>query len=898
MASWPLRSLFVKREQAACCLLCQIAAVLFAGSGCQSLSLATTEDLVAAASEESQPPEPFANMATEVVESSVETSATVPSSLPAVDPQLVEEFRRWLDQDAWQIDVHWSVMMGMRPAASRDWRWTFVAVSSNGPKATPSSESSARWNPVWEGRPERLSDSDRNGALWVLEELSRGEDRIAANAVILLARLHPKSDAALLVRLQGLASGDAQGGTAGQRLPLQARCAAVEAWCRCLSLGSGEPLQLLAPAGEMLRTAGLSDELQGTLWRSLAREIPPDRIPQLASTLALGSTEQVPRQRRLAALEACLIFAARPWTADSPPGFREEDWPAGLISFRLDDDPVFRRAVGLWVGWSQHPEGVAILSAQLRDADPAVRDTAVSALGLLAAPAARQLLHQLAANPKETRRGMAVAALARHGIAELQPYLNSDAVEVRVAVARGVGETAAPEATAMLRVLLADPHPEVQLAAVDAAHRQSAAIAVPLLLHAVEASQYAVRKSAQRMLAEHLPNPPLFPIEAGLAERRQAVRAWAAAAGVTLDVLPTRDSESLAEASTEDRRELLELLRQLLEARSADETGLLDQLQRRVAPQDVAAIEQSLTGQRGFVVDRIEAEVLPRLATNYVALQDLKSSNLQRRRSAARSLQQAAESRPLTPYFVGRLAEILVPEQDHLVWQSCLLAIRDDGHAEADRVALLALHHPWPDLRRLGAEHFERHPNPELLPALLPLLRDAQPQVQLSAIRALGMSGNPQAIHGLPASEGVAGLPGLRSVLTSTNEEVRWTGLTALCRLRDEVATTELLRLLLADDPATRTRAAATMGASGQARFIEALLRSSWTESGDATKRAILNSLEQLTLEFERPDCHGVGLAGPASIDDKLRCWVAWWDARRSPPPTVSPQTAASEGTP
>lgn len=884
-------------------------AVLCSSGGCQSLELSPTDELVTAATAttaeataEAPPPESPENATPETeatpAAGDAAASTTLPSAVRAVDPQLVEEFRRWLDQEVWQVDVHWSVMQAARPTPTKEWRWTFVATSSTETKGAAASESGSRWSGVWEGCADRLSASDRDGALWVLEELSRSEGRIAAHAVILQARLNPRYEAPLLQRLQGLASGDSPELTGGLRLPLQARCAAVEAWCRCLSLGSGDPLQLLAPAGEMLKTAGLSDELQSTLWRSLARDIPPDRIPHLASTLALGSQEPIPRQRRLAALEACLIYAARSQTNLGVPNFREADWPAGLLSFRLDDDPVFRRAVGLWVGWTQHPEGVSLLSAQLRDADPAVRDTAVSALGLLAAPAARQVLHQLAGNPKEGRRGLAVAALAQQGVAELQPYLNADAVDVRVAVARGIGESVAPEVAGMLRTLLVDAHPEVQSAAVDTAHRQPSVVAIPLLLYAVESSQYAVRKSAQRMLAEHLPNPPLFPIEGGLAERRSAVREWAAAQGVTLDVIPQRGVETLADPSSEDRRELLELLRQLLDSRSPDDNGLLEQIQRRVQPHDVPAIETLLTGQRGSIVERIETELLPRIAPNFVALQDLKSPNLQRRRSAARSLQQAAESRPLSPYFVGRLSEILVPEQDHLVWQSCLLAIRDDGHAEADRVALLALHHPWPDLRRIGAEHFERHPNPELVPALLPLLRDPQPQVQLSAIRALGMSGNPLAIHGLPPSDGAAGLPGLRSVLTSTHEDVRWTGLTALCRLRDELATTELLRLLLAEDPAIRTRAAATMGASGQVRFVEPLLRSSWTESGDATKRAILNSLEQLTLEVDRPDCHGVGLAGPTSIDDKLRCWVAWWDARRSRPPTVSPPTAASEGTP
>ena len=72
------------------------------------------------------------------------------------------------------------------------------------------------------------------------------------------------------------------------------------------------------------------------------------------------------------------------------------------------------------------------------------------------------------------------------------------------------------------------------------------------------------------------------------------------------------------------------------------------------------------------------------------------------------------------------------------------------------------------------------------------------------------------------------------------------------------------------------------MGQTGQARFVEPLLKMLWTEPAESVKLAILTSLESLVPEENQPR-QPTGLAAPPSIDDKIRLWTAWWAAARDP---------------
>lgn len=817
------------------------------------------------------------------------TATTVTSeSAPSVqvDPHLVARFRGWLDQDAWQVDVHWSVLTTDRPCPSRPWRWLYVAASARpDQQGAVETDDAVVWNHVWSGTPERMTAGDRQAADSVLAALSLESGRIGRNALILQARLSPAGNATLLTKLQELCESEETA------VALAARCAAAEVWCRCLALQDLDRDVALLPAGKLLQRPGLAEELRGTLWRNLSPEIPPDRLPALPAAVSLANIDTTPPSRRIAALEACVLAAAsrrqivldtkahntRP---ESPA--RTEDWPPGLTGLRFDEDPIIRRLVGRWAAWAGSAEALTLLAAQVQDVDPIVQESALVGLGILKTPDALKVLQQLAGNPRSPHRVQAVQALAQYGASELQPYVISSNREIRAAVARGLAAEPGATGLQMLQQLLTDPSPDVQAAAIATASSLPEDQSIPLLLLAVEQSGFNVRKSAQLALSRLITDPPLLPIEAGPIERRDAVRLWAATHGYSLVTWSAPAELRQSDVAASHRQELIELLESSLAPETTPDrrTELLEALRRLVTAEDVLEIERQLRPHSGIAVRELQQELLPVISPAYTALRDMQTPDLQQRRSAAGRLSACAKTHPLSPDLIRLLADALVQEQDRLVWQSCLAALREDSHDAAAQVALLAVHNVWPDLRRLGAEYFILHPAAESVPALLPLLQDPHPHVQLAAIQALGKSGNPLAIAGLPGSATVPATGGLQALKSATNEDVRWAAIIALVRLHDESTSAELQRLIRNPLPQERLRAVQAIGASQDSRLIGPLLQLSWTESNTAVKRAIVQSLEELVPEPERPVA-SAAIAGLPGIDDQLQSWVKWWDTRQ-----------------
>lgn len=882
-------------------------------SGCQSLDFTALEPEAEPASEVST-----GTPSTDALETTTESSDAVAGDakqsavnpVVAVDEFLVNNFRQWLDQNEWQVDVAWSVLGDEAKCPNRPWRSTFVASSSAVGKEhsakTALPPGAERWDWIWHGDAAGIAASDRDAGIQILTSLQGEADRTARNAAILLVRLQPEQPASVRETLRRIAAGELKGdpikindSLSIKELPVATRCAAAEAWCQSLAVGNGDLEAKLTPAGALLNLPGLAEELQGTLWRSLARHIDPDRLPQLSLALSRKQSQRSSRGQQLAALEACVIAAAsrrKAQAADASVAFRDSDWPAGLLAVRLDEAPLMRQLIARWAAWAQYPEALTLLAAQSRDVDPSVRDAAIVSMGFLRTPGALQHLHVLARGSDERAQLQAVSALAQWGDVEIARYTTSPAPAVRGMVARGLGRVPTAEARSLLRRLLSDSSPTVQLEAVAAASRHSPESAVPLLLAAVESSEFGARKVAQQALFDQLSDAPLLPIEGTAVERRDAVRVWAATHGYALepwvDALQTASFAPATSENTELTRLLQELM--LLETTGPESAAVLGRLQNSITAADVAAVEATFAQGRRPLVRMLQRELLPKVSADYVALLELESPDIQQRRAAARRLRQQAVEQPLTPEFVRCLGEVLTREQDQLVWQACLASVQADGHDAAGQLALLALNHSWPDLRRMGAEHFLRHPAPEAIPALMPLLQDPQPSVQLAAVRALGAAGNPWAITGFPTGEGTGISVGLRSLMHSRHDEVRWAALTALASLRDETAVVELLRLIQDSQPPVRMRAVQAMGRSGYGRFIEPLIRLSWTESSDSVKREILEALSALVPD-ERQPTFPSGLVAAASIDDKIHGWVAWWDASR-PRSTASPRNDGAEG--
>ncbi len=821
-----------------------------------------------------------------------------------VDPQLLAEFREWLDQDAWQLDMHWNVTDPAR-VPSRPWRWLYLPGDAlDKSAATKASAKSAvadvagprdphpsvRWQWVWSGQPERADSSELTAARAVLQQLSGESGRIGDQAVILLARLQPAEVLpAHRTRLEQLTQGSLEATRPSQSAVIQ-RAAATEAWCAVLRTESEQPSIALAPIGQLLLRPGLPDEIRITAWHSLAHSLPPDQLPQLTEAIK-PRTENTPTATALrrAAMEACVIHAAA--KAELEQRFDANNWPPFIDTCRHDPDPRIRILFGRWAGIAQSPSAIGWLTGQLRDTEPQVRDAALLSLGRLTSPEAKIALSEFARKESGRARALTVTALARWGIEEVLPYRADSHQEVRIAVARGLAQHRTAASAQELRSMFSDPHPDVQAAVLSAAQTWPEPWKTGLLLEAVRVGSLATRKAASYVLREQNAQLTELPIEAAPAERDLAVRDAARTLGVTLELwsssLPTvvYPDHGTPEAVSPASQVLLELREAT--TGTTEFHAAWDRL-LQLSPNDVTTLERSLeTPPEHPHRTAIVRDALPRLSPGYAALRDLAATDLQLRRKAARNLQTAAETTPLTSGMLRQLAEQLTQEQDQLVWQSCLAALKADGSPDAQPIMLLALHHTWPDVRRLGVELVERYPTAEAASWLLPLLRDSHPGVRLAAIAAIGKCSNPMAIEGFPAQGTTPAVPGLRSLLSDTDEEVRLTALMSLARLRDESACEELVRLTYHSQPRQRERAARWMGETGQSRFIEPLIRLGWTETADPVRLALLQSLERLA-----PESSAAGLAPDTRIDDKIKAWGQWWDAQRRRTPDLKAKSS------
>lgn len=828
-----------------------------------------------------------------------------PKSLagPTVDPELIDQFATWLDQDAWQVDLQWSALTLDVKTLPR-WRWVFLPAGKI--KAPPKENTSVakdeteaasitRWNAVWRGNAGAMEASERDTIRIALRELANHSPRVGANATILASRL--ESDDASADRISHLSN--ITGGsypvteTRGDAIPPKrvttaTRAAAAEAWCAELRRTSpDDPVTALTPAGIELQRPGLPDEIRITLWRALAVSIPPDHIPQLSTTLS-RKWDGTPTGETLkrAALEACIIHAIA--HTDTLTEWDAALWPPQIEAVRYDNDARLRQLFGRWLAWSKHPQAAVWLAGQLRDTQPMVREVALHSLGELTTDAARQELLKTAQRETGRPRALAVQALAQHSVQDVLKFSRDPSGDVRSAVARSLVNHPSDETAIALRPFFSDTHPDVPETALTTIQAWPLEWRLPLLLDAVRSGSLMTRQTAVFALRDAIPDLPDLPIDGRPEERDQAVQQVAQAHQIRLDLWVTTSERHLAamvtQADDEARAMVLrEVLRQYLTAapQTLEATESWDRLLQLATGTDLAAIEPVLIEEQGKPgVETIRKELLPRISPAYAALQDLESRDVNQRRRGARALFQSTEQKPLSSGLLMRLRELLTYEQDQQVWQVCLAALQPDAHTEAGPIVLLAINQMWPDIRRMGVEVVSRHPSPEAAVWLMPLLSDPQRSVRLAAIRAVAACGNPVAVTGLPAANGAPAVTGLRNIMTETYEELRLAAVVSSAVLHDEQAIQELTRLSQHATPSVRDFAAQAMARTGDPRFVDTLIRMAWTESADPVKLSILKSLDALTPVERRP-AELVGLAVTASIDDKIKAWARWGDAQR-----------------
>lgn len=588
-------------------------------------------------------------------------------------------------------------------------------------------------------------------------------------------------------------------------------------------------------------------------------------------------------------------------------------------------------------------DAFSILEAQLHDRDPRVRDDALVSLGLLGTEAARLELRRQAERPEEMVRAAAVRGLAQWGVDEFAFLARDPSFLVRQSVAEQLGRFPSARAALLLRNLLSDRDLTVQLAVVDNLADWPDSLALPLLLEGLRRGSRPTRRAAFAGLRRRRRVSDSFPSFDSVhgSDRDQAVIDLAARLDVPLGYLERLSAEQVGMRWRPDSVRVGDVeadLRLVTDpnaaADSAQHAKALARL-KQLEPSDVPIVEEYLlrTNPPGAAV--VYRDVLPSISPAHRALADLQQRDVQARRRAASRLRELSAERSLSRLAVRRLAEHLNSRQDTLVWRDAMAAAMPDAAEENGQIALRALNDTRPEIRLLGCAYVRRHPRPAYADWLirLELVHDPDKRVRLAAIEAAGHCGNRRALDGFarsvpgsgaPIAEmtsdsgGQAGFspkqkyrekpfrpldhdsaahawnglpnpsnraPGLRSLLTDSDPDVRVAAVISMCHLGDPAAIEELIRLSWNPDARLRARAVRAMGETRNSRFIEPLIRRGWTEQNVDVRRTILASLAQLTLPGKRP----AGLVDEITYDAKIRQWLDWWERKQYQSATKMP---------
>ena len=690
------------------------------------------------------------------------------------------------------------------------------------------------------------------------------------------------------------------------------QAAAAEAWCAVLATQHDDPEQALAPAGRALSNKRLLPVVREELIRGIARRVQPDRIPGLAAMLspAASAADRKPAvsvEAQLAAVDACLIHAVHrrrmvpageastgavgPVSNDNPEQLAElaqDDvaWPSGVWRMRHHDDPRIRRRFGEFLAVTRHPAGLSVLQGQVNDSDSHVRESALTALGLLGSHGAFEELEKQLKRPDELTRVYALRGLSCDRPTRLTPFATDSSARVRAELARNLGRHVSPEAARLVGDLLTDQSLEVQATCIQALQFWPDDQATPLLLQALTRSSLRTRTAALEALEGRRGGGLSFPLRAGPQERALRVAQWTHewhlpdSSLERIRELTRTGSPQLNRARVAEVNERLALI-----ATSGSQSlQLAGDWAAELTADDVPVLEEVLAGVEPTEHELLIEHVLPRLSPAYAALVQLRSADVGVRRAGAQQLGRLGQESSFSPATTKELSRLMRQEQDGLVWRLVMQGMLPDASDAAAQTALLALNSQWPDVRVLGCQYIGHHGQVEQAPWLLPLLSDSSRVVQTAAIVAAGRCRNPLLLDGHRGGEGQPALPGLRKLLTESDGQVRYAVVVSMSQLGDPPAMDELVRLAFDPGSKMRLEIVQTLGTSGQTRFIGPLIRLAWTESQPHVRQAALDSLVKLVPEGEHPH----RLKQARNPVEAVEIWTAWWEDRQRPEESVS----------
>ncbi|HEV2971446.1 MAG TPA: HEAT repeat domain-containing protein [Pirellulales bacterium] len=481
--------------------------------------------------------------------------------------------------------------------------------------------------------------------------------------------------------------------------------------------------------------------------------------------------------------------------------------PANITRLATDEDRQVRAAAVVAIAARRHCQAMEVLRRALADQDLDVRLAAVAGYGLLGGADATAELKRLSTNSAELIRAAAYDSLVDGNDPDVRAAGAADkSWRVRRVVAAALARDSNRRSVSLAEQLVADGNLDVARQTIESVANWPLEQAGPVLMKAMSGLSYTPRKLAAAQLAARWPPAASFEVDAP-ADRR----------GV-----------------------------------------LLAEIERQWKTQFEAAAFQRL-GHSTSASDTPEQAA--ENARELAAVERLKSDDLRERRAVAEDLRGEFGSRPLSEPALARLADLMTPESDPLVWASVFELLACDAREPSIRLAYGALGHSSPEVRRRACEHLAAHPDARHAPLLTISLADPDPAVVAAAVKALGR------LNSLDDTKPLARL------LADPDHELRVEVAKALAHAGADSGIAALERLAYDADPHVRRAVAAAMGEVPDASFLPDLIH--LLDDRPEVCRAALASLPRVAGNAI-PASDSTAAAGSSPESEPQR-WKEWY---------------------
>lgn len=623
------------------------------------------------------------------------------------------------------------------------------------------------------------------------------------------------------------------------------RAAAIETLARDDSFETEAELRKLLDKFGPKVPSECNTPLYVELLAGLARHIAIDQEPLYAQALALDDA-----QVHLAVLS---LYRATKTT----------QLPDEVIPLTSSSSAQVRRAALAALATAHHPDAVRLLRAATQDGDVQVRVAAIQSLGEVKHPEAVLALHDLSGESAERMREAAAGALvAQREWRAVERAARDPSFRVRSAVATALANYGSAERTALARQLLTDQSAMVQSKMAASLAQWPLDMAGPLLIESLRSPNLLTRQSAALALqTQWPPAKPFHPQEPNVQIRIAAVEALAR----RWQEERPKSNEAIAHATRQASLPTDEIHRllQLYQTGDAEGRWLAKRQLEELGSEVVPALDELVATQRATLTEADYRDLLPAVNAGFAALEELRASDIDTRRAAARKLAQQAATEPLPAIAIERLSMIAHTETDALVWQDVLRAAASTTETVGHELALAALAHDAAEVRRRGCEYLEKCGDNRQGTALLPLIDDQDPLVSQAAVVALGRCGP------------TASRERLYMLLTHSQTNMQIAAAKTLVAWNDERGAAALERFALSNSASVRRQAIEAMGKLAQPQFLSTLVQALDDQPG--VRLAALDALPQVAGE----DVLAAHQPPPASAAQRAKLWRDWYARRR-----------------